>query len=73
MPPGPYLYSKIGVHIFKMDRSDGKRPDGVTMVPWKSGKPLVWDATCPDTLAPSYRGMATSSTGAVAAAAEDRK
>lgn len=56
-----------------LDRSDGKRPDGVTMVPWKFGKPLVWDATCPDTLAPSYRGLATSNTGAVAAAAEERK
>ena len=23
-------------------RSDGKRPDGITVVPWKSGKLLVW-------------------------------
>ena len=38
-------------------RPDGKRPDGVTMVPWKSGKPLVWDVTCPGTLAPSYTGV----------------
>ena len=53
--------------------SDGKRPDGVTMVPWKQGKPLVWDATCPDTLAPSYCDMASTRTGAVAAAAEERK
>ena len=43
------------------------------MVPWKFGKPLVWDATCPDTLAPSYLGLSASSTGAVAAAAEERK
>ena len=35
-------------------RSDGKRPDGITIVPWKNGKLLVWDATCPDTYAPSY-------------------
>ena len=27
-------------------RSDGKRPDGISVVPWKSGKLLVWDATC---------------------------
>jgi len=30
-------------------RSDGKRPAGLTMVPWKEGKPLTWDVTtvCP--------------------------
>ena len=36
-------------------RSDGKRPDGITVVPWKNRKLLVWDATCPDTFAPSYK------------------
>lgn len=54
-------------------RSDGKRPDGITVVPWKNGKLLVWDATCPDTYALSYRGQATSGAGEVAARAEDRK
>lgn len=54
-------------------RSDGKRPDGVTMIPWKNGKPLVWDATCPDTLAPSYRTFACSRAGSVATMAEERK
>lgn len=24
-----------------LSRSDGKRPDGVTIAPWKSGRPLV--------------------------------
>lgn len=46
-------------------RSDGKRPDGVTMVPWKYGKPLVWDATCPDTLAPSNMNVAVHGSGSV--------
>ena len=54
-------------------RSDGKRPDGVTMVPWSSGKPLVWDATCPDTLAPSHVSVAVHSPGSVAKAAEVKK
>ena len=43
------------------------------MVPWKSGKLLVWDATCPDTYAPSYTVSATVEAGAVAARAEERK
>ena len=43
------------------------------MVPWKSGKLLVWDATCPDTFAPSYSTLASSEAGLVAAQAEERK
>ena len=27
----------------------GKRPDGITMMPWARGKPLAWDVTVPDT------------------------
>ena len=53
--------------------SDGKCPDGITVAPWKNGKLLVWDATCPDTFAPSYISSATSEAGAVAALAEERK
>ena len=34
---------------------------------------LVWDATCPDTLAPSYSRMAVRVPGAVAADAEYNK
>jgi len=56
-----------------LERADGKRPDGVTVVPWRRGKHLVWDATSPDTFAPSYLQSATSAAGAVAALAENRK
>ena len=56
-----------------LSRSDGKRPDGMSIVSWSSGRLLVWDATCPNTLAASYRGQATAEAGKVAAAAEDRK
>ena len=34
-------------------RTDGKRPDGLTMIPWERGKQLVWDVTVVDVLAPS--------------------
>ena len=57
-----------------MDCTDGKRPDGITLVPWKNGKLLVWDTTCPDTFAPSYISSAISGeAGAVASLAEQRK
>ena len=35
-------------------RSYGKRPDGLTLVPWKGGKPLAWDVTAVCTVADSY-------------------
>jgi hypothetical protein len=28
-------------------RDDGKRPDGLTVMPWANGRCLVWDFTCP--------------------------
>ena len=34
-------------------RNDGKRPDGVTSIPWQRGLPLTWDYTCADYFAPS--------------------
>ncbi|KAL7670101.1 hypothetical protein ACOME3_005039 [Neoechinorhynchus agilis] len=54
-------------------RSDGKRPDGMTIFPWKEGKCLIWDATCVDSLAPSSRSDAISGPGGAATAAERRK
>ena len=53
--------------------SDAKLPDGVSIVPWKAGKVLVWDATCPDILASSYSTLAVREAGAVADEAERKK
>ena len=44
-------------------RADGKRPDGVTQIPWAAGKCLAWDVTVTDTLAPSYRHLSSVSAG----------
>ena len=54
-------------------RSDGKRPDGMSIVPWNSRKLLVWDITCAATFAPSYTSIASSKPAAVAAQVEERK
>ena len=66
---------KIPAHLEAtgISRSDGKRPDGATIVSWKGGKVLVWDATCPDTFAPSHITLAMREAGAVADEAERRK
>jgi hypothetical protein len=37
--------------------TDGKRPDGMSLVPWKSGKCLAWDVTVTDTTAVSYLNL----------------
>ena len=50
--------------------SNDKHPDRVALVPWRSGRLLVWDATCPDTFASSHLPSATREAGAVAALAE---
>ena len=42
-------------------------------MPWMGGKVLVWDVTCPDTLAPSYSSVAAREAGAVASEVERRK
>jgi hypothetical protein len=54
-------------------RTDGKRVDGVTVTPWRSGRPLAWDFTCCDTFAPTYLSLAASGAGMVANQAESRK
>ena len=54
-------------------RTDGKRPDGLTLVPWANGRPLIWDFTCVHRLADSYRQNAKNEGPCVADAAEDKK
>jgi hypothetical protein len=54
-------------------RDDGKAPDGMTLVPWSSGKPLVWDVTTADTLAPSYLNRTSKESGAASNFAEEKK
>ncbi|CAG9794020.1 unnamed protein product [Diatraea saccharalis] len=38
----------------ELTRDDGKKPDGISLVPWRMSRPLVWDTICVDTLTPSH-------------------
>jgi hypothetical protein len=50
-----------------------RRPDGATLDPWHRGRFLVWDFTCPDTLAPSHVAQSAAAAGSAAAQAETNK
>ena len=67
--------AQIPSHLEPSDlyRSDGKRPNGSSVVPWKEGRALVWDVTCPDTLAHSYQQISVREAGSVAAESERHK
>ena len=49
-----------------LTRTDGRRPDGMTLFPWHCGKPLVWDVTCVSTLASSNLNLSLSESGSAA-------
>ena len=47
-------------------RSDGKRPDGVTLIPWAIRRCLTWDVIVPDTFATSHIATTSYLPGAAA-------
>ena len=53
-----------------LSRKDRKRPDGMTLFPYKEGKSLVWDFTFVDTLAGSYLKHTSVRSGVAAEKAE---
>ena len=56
-----------------LSASDRSRPDGLSLIPWSSGKFLVWDATCTDTYCISNINRTSTEAGAAAAHAEAEK
>ncbi|XP_055327217.1 uncharacterized protein LOC129580633 [Paramacrobiotus metropolitanus] len=56
-----------------LSRLDGKRPDGLSLFPWKNGLPLIWDVTVVDTFATSYVASSSEAAGSAADDAETRK
>ena len=65
--------AKAGVPSTKepsgLSRTDGKRPDGLTLIPWQR----AWDVTVVNTLADSYISAAPLSQASVAEMAAERK
>jgi len=47
-------------------RQDGKRPEGITILPWSRGRPLAWDVTVPDTYVDSHVVNTAREAGAAA-------
>jgi len=56
-----------------LSRTDGKRPDGITLIPWWAGKPAVWDVTVVCTSSWSYLNSSAREAGAAAEFAANRK
>ena len=55
-------------------RTNQKRPDGLTLVPWAVGEQLLWDVTVVDSLAPCrINAGSVCNPGTAAAEAEERK
>jgi len=53
--------------------ADGKRPDGLTLTPWKEGRCATWDVIVTDTIAASYLSATSAYAGSAAEAAAKRK
>lgn len=69
--------SKAGIPAVKepagLSRTDGKRPDGMTLIPWFSGKSVVWDVSVVNTMAASYIATSSQTAAGVAEIADRRK
>ncbi|KAI5636353.1 hypothetical protein NE865_10937 [Phthorimaea operculella] len=49
-----------------LSRTDGKRPDGLTLIPWQRGRCLLWDVTCVSTYAASHLQGSVRAAGSAA-------
>jgi hypothetical protein len=63
----------VGSRLEPEDLWRGKRPDGVSVLPWANGLRVVWDFTIIDSFAITYRRKALEGSGQVADIAEMRK
>jgi len=54
-------------------RQDGKRPDGLPLIPYENGRSLTWDVTVVCSTPDSYIDLAIQGPGSVAEMAASRK
>lgn len=47
-------------------KNDGKRANGMSLIPWKPGKPTSWDFTCSDKMASSHLNSTSKASGIAA-------
>jgi len=70
-------FASAGVIVTKepygLFRTDGKRPDDLTLVPWQSSKYMCWDGTVICPLVEYYVNGAAIEAGAAAEVAASRK
>ena len=59
--------------LFGVCKEDGKRPNSMSLIPWKEGRHLLCDFTCSDTMAPSHKHQAASGPNELACTAESVK
>jgi len=52
---------------------DGKRPDGLTLLPWNSGRSATWDVPVVDTLENAYLQQSATTSASAAETAAVRK
>ena len=55
-----------------LPREDGKRPDGMTLIPWQGGKNVTWDVIVTDTIADSYLHLSAACVGSATEGAASR-
>ena len=56
-----------------LSRSDKKRPDGMTLIPWKARKCALWDVTVINTVAQLYVSQSSRCAGSAVELAATRK
>ena len=57
----------------ELSGTNGKRPNGLILIPWQRGKSVTWDVTVTDTVADSYLHLTSAKAGGTAENAATRK